>query len=250
MIRTPDGETILIDGGLDATSLSQALNSHLPAWQRSLDLVLLTSTRPDHLNGLQEIVSNYEIGEIIDAGMLHPNTTYALWQRTISEHRFRYIPVIQGMTIPVGTSVALQVLWPGAHLHKGNDEARDNGLVLRLVAPGLRMLLLGAAAQSKYALAGLISSLDASFLQAEIVQIVGEIANPFLSELEDVLQKAHPSLLVITPASLSTKQRQSGISSSLSPLLPGIASWQTIQTAQLGTIEISSNRDGWNMNIV
>ena len=77
LIRTADGKTALIDGGLDATSLSQQLDSRLPPWQRSLDMVILTDPRTDHLTGLQDIVSRYQIGTVMDAGMLHPNSGYA-----------------------------------------------------------------------------------------------------------------------------------------------------------------------------
>jgi competence protein ComEC len=52
LISTPDGKTILIDGGLDPTPLGEELDSRLPFWQRSLDMVVLTSPRPDHLGGL------------------------------------------------------------------------------------------------------------------------------------------------------------------------------------------------------
>jgi competence protein ComEC len=52
LIRTPDGKTALIDGGPDAASLAEALDSHLPFWQRSLDLVMLTSPRQENLVGL------------------------------------------------------------------------------------------------------------------------------------------------------------------------------------------------------
>src|SRR5205814_9435978 len=51
LIRTIDGKTILVDGGLDATSLAQKLDSRLPFWQRSIDTVILTSPRQDHLIG-------------------------------------------------------------------------------------------------------------------------------------------------------------------------------------------------------
>ncbi|MBV9259332.1 MAG: ComEC/Rec2 family competence protein, partial [Ktedonobacteraceae bacterium] len=93
LLRTPDGKTLLIDGGLDASSLAQELDSRLPSWQRSLDAVLLTTPRQDHLVGLLDIVQRYEIGEIIDGGMLHPSTTYARWRRTISERNIRYLMV-------------------------------------------------------------------------------------------------------------------------------------------------------------
>jgi competence protein ComEC len=178
LVRTPDGKTVLIDGGMDAVSLSQALDSRLPSWQRSLDIVLLTCPRQDHLAGLQDIVTRYAIGEVIDAGMLHPNTTYTRWRRTISERNLHYNQVAQGDTISLGATTKLQVLWPASSLHSGSNEVRDNGLIIQLIAPGLHMLLLGASAQSNYALAGLADSVDANALQSDIVQIVGEADKP------------------------------------------------------------------------
>src|SRR5205085_11904347 len=59
LVSTPDGKTALIDGGLDVASLSSELDSRLPFWQRSLDVVLLTTPQPENLGGLQDVVSRY-----------------------------------------------------------------------------------------------------------------------------------------------------------------------------------------------
>jgi len=245
LVRTPEGKTILIDGGMDAASLSQVLDSQLPSWQRSLDIVLLTCPRQDHLAGLQDIVTRYAIGEVIDAGMLHPNTTYTRWRRTISERNLHYTQVVQGDTISLGAATKLQVLWPTSPLHSGSNEVRDNGLIIQLIAPGLRMLLLGASAQSNYALASLADSRDANALQSDIVQIVGEAGKPIPQALVDVLQSAHPSLLVVTPAELSAAQRKAHASSAIA--LPAIiGATRTVQTAQDGTLTVTGNGLGWS----
>ena len=246
-VRTPDGKTMLIDGGLDAASLAKELDPRLPFWQR-LDVVILTSPRSDTLTGLQDAVSRYQIGEVLDAGMLHPTTGYTLWRKTIADRHLNYVPVHQGMTIPVGTSVLVQVLWPPSPLHKSSSEEVDNGLILRIVAPGVSVLLLGASILSHYALAGLLTSVDASYLHADIVQVVAEAGKKIPTELSTLLQMAKPSLVVITPAALSAKQRKAGATSILEPL-PTVftgANWQTIQTAQRGTCEISSTNQGWS----
>src|SRR6266480_1869048 len=73
LIHTIDGKTILIDGGLDVTSLAQELDSRLPFWQRSIDTVILTSPRQDHIIGARDVISRFQIGEVLDAGMLHPS---------------------------------------------------------------------------------------------------------------------------------------------------------------------------------
>jgi competence protein ComEC len=248
LITTRDHQTVLIDGGPDATSLAQALDARLPPWQRSLTAVLLTTPRTDHIAGLQDVVSRYQVGTVIDAGMLHPSVAYGLWRRTIAERNLHYLPVVQGTTLTIGTQVLLQILWPASHLHKGSSEAFDNSLIFRLVAPGLRVLFLGAAALSSYALAGILADLDPAYLQADIVQIVGEVGKTFPPALNSILAEAHPSRLVITPSALSAKLRKAGHSTVITPPSAGSESWQAFQTAQVGTLEISSNDSEWNMN--
>ncbi|GAC1421985.1 MAG: hypothetical protein NVS4B1_03240 [Ktedonobacteraceae bacterium] len=254
LIRTPDAKTILIDGGLDATSLSQALDSRLPSWQRTLDVVILTSPRAEHLAGLQDVVTRFQIGEILDAGMLHPSVTYALWRKTIHDRGLHYVPVAQGSTIMVGTQVMLQILWPTTTLHKGSNEIRDNSLIIHLVAPGVGMLILGATSQSKYALAGLLATLPFNYLHASIVQVIGEVDKQFPIELTEVLRQAQPSLLVITPGVLSAKLRKSNATSiiALPPVLASktniVPHLQVVQTAQAGTLNISSSAGGWSIN--
>lgn len=249
-IRTATGRTVLIDGGLDAVALTQALNTQLPPWQHHLDMLILTSARLDHITGLQDVLARYSIDLVLDAGMLHPTATYARWRRTISERAVRYLTAIQGTTIPIGSQAALQVLWPTALLHKGSNEINDNSLVLRLVAPGLHLLLLGTSVQSSYALAGLRADISAPFLQADIVQMMAEAGKPIPPALADVLTKVQPSLLVLTPAALTAQQRKNGVSSiiALPALLSGQGThWHTVQTAQVGTLEVSSANAGWSM---
>jgi competence protein ComEC len=249
LIRTADNRTILIDGGLDAVSLSEQLDSRLPPWQRSLDLVVLTSPHSDHITGLLDIIQRYQVGAVIDAGMLHPDTTYALWRRNISERKLKYLQVAQGTTIPIGT-ISLQILWPLSQLHKGSNEVFDNSMVIRLVLPGLHILLLGAAAQSSYALLELITELDADYLRAEVVQIVGETSKAVPAELGTVLQQAHTKYLIVTPAALSSRQRKSGQQSppALLPTAVTGGTWQTITTAQVGAVEIICHQHSWTIN--
>src|SRR5437660_5397405 len=111
--------------------------------------------------------------------MLHPSTGYALWRRTISERNLHYVQVRQGTTLALGTQVELQVFWPPSPLHKGSNEDLDNGLVVRLSAPGLHMLLLGATALSKHAMTGLLSDTASQYLKADIIQVVAEAGKAF-----------------------------------------------------------------------
>ncbi|HUS82038.1 MAG TPA: ComEC/Rec2 family competence protein, partial [Dehalococcoidia bacterium] len=49
LIRTPDGQKLLVDGGPDGGVVEQALGEALPFWDQKLDMVLLTHPDSDHL---------------------------------------------------------------------------------------------------------------------------------------------------------------------------------------------------------
>jgi competence protein ComEC len=248
LIHTIDDKTILIDGGLDATSLAQELDSRLPFWQRSIDMVILTSPRQDHFIGAQDVISRFQVGQVLDAGMLHPSAGYALWKRTIHDRNIPYSQVRDGSSIQLGTQASIQVLWPTIALHKGTNEELDNSLIMRLVAPHFSMLLLGSAALSSYALSGLLTTINPGYLQANIVQVVGEVGKAFPAELTHILQVVSPSLLIITPAAISSKLSKAGTTSTILPSQYVAGSWQVIQTAQAGSITISNSTSGWNIN--
>jgi len=102
-----------------------------------------------------------------------------------------------------------------------------------------------------HALTGLLADIDNSYLQADIVQVVADVGKAFPAELSTILQVAKPSLVVITPAALSAKQRKAGktpLITSLSQLFPG-ASYQIVQTAQVGTLKIYISNQRWAMNV-
>ena len=85
-------------------------------------------------------------------------------------------------------------------------------------------------------------------LHANIVQVVGEVGKAFPTELTHILQLASPSMLLITPAALSSKLSKAGITSTVLPPQFVNGPWQVIQTAQVGTTALSSSGSGWNVN--
>ncbi|GCF11086.1 ComEC/Rec2 family competence protein [Dictyobacter arantiisoli] len=241
LVHTVDNKTLLIDGGPDVAALSQKLDSQLPSWQRSLDMVILTSPRADHLTALQDIVSRYNIGTILDAGMLHPSTSYARWRRTIHERNLHYQAVQQGQTILLGRQTQIQIIWPTTPLHAGSNEIRDNTLVFRLITPGLRLLLLGEAAQSHYAVTSLQDPVNNPVLQADVIQIM-QGTQPFQNDLQTILTQLHPSLLIITPSASGQKK---GVPASTHDVQIMFPTLHVANMAQTGDVTISSDTHGW-----
>ena len=59
-IRTPQGSDILIDSGPDDSVLS-CLGKHMPFWDRTLELVLITHPHADHFTGLFSVLKAYKV---------------------------------------------------------------------------------------------------------------------------------------------------------------------------------------------
>ncbi len=198
LVQMPQGKICLIDGGPDAVALAHALDRRLPFWQRRLDWLVLSSPLLSHLAGLQDATARFEIGQALDGGVLHPGTGYALWRRTLRTRDIPYRTLRQGQVLGLGQDLRLEALWPPASLHRGGDEARNNALVLRLVTPGLRILLLGEAAQSAYALNGLLATARSTSLdQVDVVLAALAADQKPPPALFHLLEQVRPSLLVV-----------------------------------------------------
>jgi len=64
MIRTPNGKNILIDGGPDNLVLER-IGKLLPYFSRRIDIIIISHYHDDHISGLREIISRYDVGAII-----------------------------------------------------------------------------------------------------------------------------------------------------------------------------------------
>lgn len=67
LVRTPNGKTLLIDTGPDA-SILRALGAALPFWQRRVDAVALTSDKAASVGGLQDVKNRYNLPTPIHFG--------------------------------------------------------------------------------------------------------------------------------------------------------------------------------------
>jgi hypothetical protein len=67
LVRTPGNMLVLVNAGPDA-SILRALGRALPPWRRSIDAVILTSTKASSVGGLPEVESRYRISARIRIG--------------------------------------------------------------------------------------------------------------------------------------------------------------------------------------
>jgi competence protein ComEC len=237
LIQTPAGRNALVDGGSDPTTLETALGEHLPFWQRTLNLVVLTNPGSNYLTGLLDLPAHYHILQAVDAGMLHPSSAYVTWHAALEQQGIRFTRVRRGASIQLEPGVSLEVLSPRPVLEEGTNNVSANALVLRLVSPGLSALLLGETTEAT------LSQLarEAGGLQARLVQVAlpPGISPEAASGVKEVVRALRPNLIVVTPAA-SAGASQTGLDSTEQP-----ATITTYALATTGTLALSTDGTRW-----
>ena len=139
LIQTPNHQDILVDGGPSAQAISQQLSKHLPFWDRTIELVVLTHPHEDHLTGLLEVLQRYKVKQV-----LYLDTSYTLpdeleWLNLIQQKHIKSTLATAGQEIDLGTKdTTLEVInpTPGSSV-----PAMDNGIVLKLSDEKISFLL-------------------------------------------------------------------------------------------------------------
>jgi competence protein ComEC len=67
---------VLIDGGPNQKVLS-CLANHLPFWDRTIEMIVVTHPDNDHLGGLPDVIERYNVTQLISHGLV--NDTAIFW---------------------------------------------------------------------------------------------------------------------------------------------------------------------------
>lgn len=149
LIKTADGQTVLIDGGPDRAVLN-ALSPQLPWWDKQIDLMVLTHPHADHLAGLNYVLDNYRINKIIITGVNHSSVNYSVW---LAKIKAQNIPleimdsqraIALGSSTSLGTGCQLQFLYPLTSVYQQTvDNLNNSSIVSRLQCGQVSWLLPG-----------------------------------------------------------------------------------------------------------
>ncbi len=144
LIRTPDGQKLLIDGGPDGAVVERALDETLPFWDRKLDVVLLTHPDADHLTGLLSVVQRYDVGQVVEAPFDTKAGITSQWSNLLDEKSIPHREVEAGGWVDLGHGARLQVLGPPQPPLSGTSaDTNNNSLVLKLTWGSVSFLLPG-----------------------------------------------------------------------------------------------------------
>jgi competence protein ComEC len=142
------GGRLLIDGGPDPDRLLIELDRRIPAWDRRIDVVVLSHPHEDHVAGLALLLDRYRVGRVFEPGMFGPGPGYAAWHdRLAGVGAPPRAGLAAGDRLTVD-AIELEVLWPmpGAVPR----EPADDGTGINNVS----IVLLGTVADRRFLLTG------------------------------------------------------------------------------------------------
>lgn len=144
LVLTPDGTTVLVDGGPEANRLQDALER----WGvRRFDMVVATHGDLDHIGGLEAIIETYQVGSLWHPGHRAGSDRYESLLVSARRNGVELSTPQPGWTARFGT-VTVDVLGPARRYADINDES----IVLRIATPSKSVLLtgdIGATAQQE-----------------------------------------------------------------------------------------------------
>jgi competence protein ComEC len=147
LLEGSHGARTLIDGGPDPDVLLERLDERIPAWDRRLDLLVLSHPHEDHVAGLPRLLSRYRVGAIAETGMLGNGPGDHAFRAALAQFGLGTILIAAGDTIHLDEAT-LDILWPrrgDVPLHPANDGSAVNNVsvVLDVRLAHRRMLLTG-----------------------------------------------------------------------------------------------------------
>ncbi|MGD0855969.1 MAG: DNA internalization-related competence protein ComEC/Rec2 [Dehalococcoidia bacterium] len=133
LIRTPDGQNIVVDAGPDQMSACTSLGKKLPFWDGKIDLLILTHMQEDHIAGSFELLHKYKVPTIALSPFNIDSSLSRELLKTIRKIPLPIQTIYEGQQMSLGRGVQLEVLNPPRNLRKGTgDDVNNNSIVLRL----------------------------------------------------------------------------------------------------------------------
>ncbi len=141
------GARMLIDGGPDPDRLLSRLDERIPAWDRRLDLLVLSHPHEDHVAGMALLLSRYRVAAIAETGMLGNGPGDHAFRTELAQLGLGTVLLGAGDSVRLDDAT-LNVLWPRrgeVPLHPSNDGSSVNNVsvVFDLRLAHRRMLLTG-----------------------------------------------------------------------------------------------------------
>lgn len=128
-MRTPKGVDILVDGGPSSWQGTQnpvlsCLSSHMPFWDRDLELVFATHPDADHIGGLEAVLKAYKVKSFNTSKKSKGTRVFARIQDLINSQKIPFRFIYAGDSFTLSDGVKVEHLWPSAAYVESDTEGK------------------------------------------------------------------------------------------------------------------------------
>lgn len=140
LIDSPTHKQVLIDGGKNRKVLSE-ISKVLLFGDKTIDVVIGTHPDADHIGGLPEVISRYDVGLFLEPGVKSDNNIDDELKKRIEDKNIPSILARRGMVLNFGDGIRLTILFPTQEV--SNWETNRASIVAKLEYGGKSFLLTG-----------------------------------------------------------------------------------------------------------
>lgn len=235
-IRTPKGFDMLVDGGPNNSVLS-CLQKHMPFWDKTIDIVLLTHPHNDHMAGFSAVFKEYKVSHFVTEKLENDTDIFRLVMDTVERQKIPKRFVSAGNRIKIPDGVVFGIVGPSADFLEQTSpggkigESAEFASVETLVSYGSFKLLLTGDSQASELEEAMQSSVD-------VLQSPHHGSKTGLTE--KIIQTLYPKLAVI-----SVGKNKYGHPSPQTIKILEDSKVKILRTDQNGDIEIVSDGEKW-----
>jgi len=146
LIRSPNGMTMLIDGGNSDNDATQVILPKLSEWGADrLDVMVATHPDADHIGGLPEVLETFPVETVALTGQVHSTQIYERLLTDIRDLNVNAIQTRTGTSIPFDPAVRVEVLGPDDEFVQDDNDTNNASIVIRLTYGSVSFMFTGDA---------------------------------------------------------------------------------------------------------
>jgi beta-lactamase superfamily II metal-dependent hydrolase len=136
LIQTPDGKTVLIDGGETNTGIVSQLQE---LDIQRIDLMVATHPHSDHIGGLVQVLQSFPVAKVVTSGQPHTTLVYEHFLDGIAGAQAEYVEVKRGDVISLG-GIDFHILNPANNI---DPDLNENSVVIQFTYGQTTFLMMG-----------------------------------------------------------------------------------------------------------
>lgn len=166
-IEAPNGNQILIDGGPGKNLLSR-LGELMPAYDRSIDLLIVSNPDKDHIAGFIEVLKSFDVAMVMEPGTKPETTVYKEFEKAVETEGAQKIISKRGQIVSIDKTrgVYFVIFFPDQDVAEW--KTNDGSIIGKLVYGNTCVIFTGDAPER---MENYVVAFDGSALHCQVLKV-------------------------------------------------------------------------------